>query len=94
MTAWIRRSRLGYACPGWDAIRDPAGFVPQPYEQLAATYQSKGQDADARAVLVAKHRSMRRTLLPPARLWSLLQDVTVGYGHRPLRAVRLLLCLF
>ncbi|WP_128434797.1 pentapeptide repeat-containing protein [Streptomyces cyaneus] len=73
--------------------RDPAGLVPQPYEQLAATYQRQGQDADARAVLVAKHRSMRRTLSPPARLWSLLQDATVGYGYRPLRAVWLLLCL-
>lgn len=73
--------------------RDPAGFVPQPYEQLAATYQRQGQDADARAVLVAKHRSMRRTLPPLARLWSLLQDTTVGYGYRPLRAVWLLLCL-
>ncbi|KUL21369.1 hypothetical protein ADL12_44875 [Streptomyces regalis] len=73
--------------------RDPAGFVPQPYEQLAATYQRQGQDADARAVLVAKHRRMRRALSPPARLWSLLQDGTVGYGYRPLRAVWLLLCL-
>ncbi|MGW6908258.1 hypothetical protein [Streptomyces sp. NPDC054940] len=50
--------------------RDPAGFVPQPYEQLAATYQRQGRDADARALLVAKHRSMRRTLSLPARLWS------------------------
>ena len=73
--------------------RSPAGFVPQPYEQLAATYQRQGHDADARTVLVAKHRSMRRTLPPPARLWSLLQDATVGYGYRPLRAVWLLLCL-
>lgn len=73
--------------------RDPAGFVPQPYEQLAATYQRQGHDADARTVLVAKHRSMRRMLPPPARLWSLLQDATVGYGYRPLRAVWLLLCL-
>lgn len=73
--------------------RDPAGFVPQPYEQLAATYQRQGHDADARTLLVAKQRSMRRTLMPAARLWSLLQDATVGYGYRPLRAVWLLLCL-
>ncbi len=73
--------------------RDPAGFVPQPYEQLAATYQRQGRDADARTLLVAKQRSMRRTLSPVARLWSLLQDATVGYGYRPLRAVWLLLCL-
>jgi hypothetical protein len=80
-------ARLPWLC------RDPAGFVPHPYEQLAAAYQRQGRDADARAVLVAKHRSMRRTLPPPARLWSLLQEVTVGYGYRPLRAVWLLLCL-
>ncbi|WP_369268785.1 hypothetical protein AB5J55_00990 [Streptomyces sp. R11] len=73
--------------------RDPAGFVPQPYEQLAATYQRQGHDADARTLLVAKQRSMRRTLSPAARLWSLLQDAAVGYGYRPLRAVWLLLCL-
>lgn len=73
--------------------RDPAGFVPQPYEQLAATYQRQGQDADARAVLVAKHRSMRRTLSLPAKWWSALQDAAMGYGYRPLRAVWVLLCL-
>ncbi|MXM69005.1 hypothetical protein GR925_37850 [Streptomyces sp. HUCO-GS316] len=73
--------------------RDPAGFVPQPYEQLAAAYRRQGQDADARAVLIAEHRGLRRTLSPHARVWSLLQDVTVGYGYRPLRAVWLLLAL-
>lgn len=85
------------ALPAQDRLpwlsRDPAGFVPQPYEQLAAVYQRQGQDADARAVLVAKHRNMRRTLSPAARLWSVLQDATVGYGYRPLRAVWLLLGL-
>ncbi|MCZ9342334.1 oxidoreductase, partial [Streptomyces sp. TRM76130] len=73
--------------------RDPEGFTPQPYEQLASVYQAHGRDADARDVLVAKQRSMRATLAPPARLWSLLQDVTVGYGYRPLRAVWLLACV-
>jgi hypothetical protein len=73
--------------------RDPEGFTPQPYEQLATVYQRHGQDADARTVLVAKQRSMRSTLALPARPWSLLQDATVGYGYRPLRAVWLLTCL-
>ncbi|MEU6145934.1 hypothetical protein ABZ848_37030 [Streptomyces sp. NPDC047081] len=73
--------------------RDPQGFTPQPYEQLATVYQSHGRDADARTVLVAEQRSLRPTLASPARLWSLLQDATVGYGYRPLRAVWLLLCL-
>ena len=74
-------------------MRDPEGFTPQPYEQLATVYQSHGRDADARTVLVAKQRSLRPTLAFPARLWSLLQDATVGYGYRPLRAVWLLVCL-
>ncbi|MFF4361196.1 membrane-associated oxidoreductase [Streptomyces sp. NPDC001604] len=73
--------------------RDPQGFTPQPYEQLASVYQRHGRDADARTVLVAKQRSMRSTLALPARMWSLVQDATVGYGYRPLRAVWLLLCL-
>jgi len=73
--------------------RDPDGFTPQPYEQLAVVYRRHGWDAAARTVLVAKQRSLRPTLAPPARLWSLLQDATVGYGYRPLRAVWLLVCL-
>ncbi|MEU9954596.1 membrane-associated oxidoreductase [Streptomyces sp. NPDC050982] len=73
--------------------RDPQGFTPQPYEQLASVYQRHGREADARTVLVAKQRSMRSTLTLPARMWSLVQDATVGYGYRPLRAVWLLTCL-
>jgi hypothetical protein len=45
--------------------RDPEGFTPQPYEQLATVYQSHGRDADARTVLVAKQRSLRPTLRVP-----------------------------
>ncbi|MER5787159.1 hypothetical protein [Streptomyces sp. NPDC001980] len=74
--------------------RDPAGFAPQPYEQLAANYRRHGRDADARLVLLAKQRRRRATLAWPARLWSLLQDLTVGYGYRPLRAVLLLAVCF
>ncbi|MFD8818131.1 hypothetical protein ACFV23_43255 [Streptomyces sp. NPDC059627] len=74
--------------------RDPAGFAPQPYEQLAANYVRHGRDADARRVLLAKQRRRRSTLAWPARIWSLLQDLTVGYGYRPLRAVLLLAVFF
>ncbi|WP_329543858.1 oxidoreductase [Streptomyces sp. NBC_01356] len=67
--------------------RDPEGFTPQPYEQLAAAYGLHGHDADARTVLLAKQRRLRGTLPWPGRVWSGLQDVTVGYGYRPMRAV-------
>ncbi len=62
------------------------GYLPQPYEQLAAVYRRLGHDSDARSVLLAKQRRRHRTLPLPARLWGLLQDVTTGYGYRPGRA--------
>ncbi|MFF4490689.1 hypothetical protein ACFY0F_30170 [Streptomyces sp. NPDC001544] len=74
--------------------RDPTGFALQPYEQLASTYRQHGRDADARTVLLAEQRRTRATLSRAARTWSILQDLTVGYGYRPARAVWLLAALF
>jgi hypothetical protein len=62
------------------------GYIPQPYEQLAAAYRRIGHDADARSVLLAKERRRHQNSPPWARLWGLLQDVTTGYGYRPARA--------
>jgi hypothetical protein len=62
--------------------RNPDGYSPQPYEQLAAVYRSAGRDQDARTVGIAKQRARRRTLGPAGRLWSLLLDRLVGYGYR------------
>jgi hypothetical protein len=42
-------------------------------------------------VLYAKQRRRRAALPVHARLWGLLQDVTVGYGYRPGRAALWLL---
>lgn len=72
---------------------DQDGFVPHSYEQLAGTYRSAGEDGEARTVLLAAQRRRRRTLPWPARLWGHIQDVTVGYGFRPARAVTWLLAL-
>jgi hypothetical protein len=66
--------------------RDPRGFHPQPYEQLAAWYRSAGHDTLARKTQLAKQRAFRSTQGPAGRLWSHLLDVTVGYGYRPWRA--------
>jgi hypothetical protein len=71
---------------GWLA-RDPGGHQPQPYEQLAGVYTAIGQPAQARTVLYAKERIQHRGKGRVARGWSLLQDVTVGYGYRPRRAL-------
>jgi len=67
--------------------RDPNGYQPQPYEQLAAHYNSLGQPAQGRNVLYARERIQRQGKGLAARAWSVLQDVTVGYGYRPRRAL-------
>ncbi|MFE2285841.1 membrane-associated oxidoreductase [Streptomyces sp. NPDC059443] len=73
--------------------REAAGYLPYAYEQLAAAYRTVGDEAAARAVQLAKLRRHRRTLPRHARLWGLLQDTTVGYGFRPLRAAGWLMAL-
>ncbi|MEV0522638.1 membrane-associated oxidoreductase [Streptomyces sp. NPDC050439] len=73
--------------------REAGGYLPQSYEQLAAAYRTVGDEAAARTVQLAKLRRHRRTLPPYARVWGHLQDVTVGYGFRPMRAAGWLLVL-
>ncbi|GLX03933.1 hypothetical protein [Microbispora sp. NBRC 16548] len=63
--------------------RDPGGYRPQPYEQLAAYCRRIGHEPDARRVLLARQRARRRTLRAPGRLWGRLLDGLVGYGYRP-----------
>lgn len=72
---------------------DVDGYVPYAYEQLAGAYRKAGDDAAARAVLLAKQRRHRRTLTWYAKAWGHAQDVTVGYGYRPLRAAAWLVTL-
>ncbi|MBB2946708.1 hypothetical protein FB565_006476 [Actinoplanes lutulentus] len=67
--------------------RDSPDFPPQVYSQLAAVYRATGRDDDARTVALAGEQHRRRTLRPAGRIWGLLQDGTVGYGYRPVRAV-------
>jgi hypothetical protein len=63
--------------------RDPQGFHPQPYEQLAAWLRRIGRDDLARRCQLAKQRARRRHLGPISRVWGVLLDWTVGYGYRP-----------
>jgi hypothetical protein len=66
--------------------RDVDGYLPRNYETLAAMYRKLGDDASARVVLLARERERRQLLPWYGRAWSWLQEVTVGYGYRPLRA--------
>ncbi|NBE54290.1 membrane-associated oxidoreductase [Streptomyces boluensis] len=74
--------------------RDQDGYLPHNYEQLSAAYLRVGDDHAARAVQLAKLRRHRRTLPRYGRVWGLLQEVTVGYGFRPMFAAAWLLSLF
>lgn len=65
--------------------RDPNGFRPQPYEQLAAYYRRTGRDDLARAVLYAEERRRPRRHAG-ARIFALVLEYTVGYGYQPARA--------
>ncbi|MCF4140159.1 oxidoreductase [Streptomyces sp. Tue 6430] len=70
---------------GW-LRRSTAGYLPQPYEQLATAYRRLGHEDEARTVLLAKQRHRRAMLPLHTRVWGYVQDATVGYGYRPLRA--------
>lgn len=73
--------------------RDQRGYVPFAYEQLATAYRTAGDEAAARTVQLAKLRRHRHTLPWYGRIWGRLQDATVGYGFRPMRAAGWLLAL-
>ncbi|MEU8778272.1 membrane-associated oxidoreductase [Streptomyces sp. NPDC048606] len=73
--------------------REEDGYLPYAYEQLAAAYRTVGDETSARTVQLAKLRRHRRTRPRHSRVWGLLQDTTVGYGFRPMRAAGWLLAL-
>ncbi|MEU9862504.1 membrane-associated oxidoreductase [Streptomyces sp. NPDC047971] len=73
--------------------RDGDRYEPYGYEQLTAAYRHVGDDDAARIVQLAKQRRRRATLTWYGRLWGYVQDATVGYGFRPLRAAVWLLSL-
>jgi hypothetical protein len=68
-------------------------YRPGVYGQLAASYRRAGDDNAARAVLLASQQRRYAVQSLPSRVWGRLQDITVGYGYRPLRAAAWLLVL-
>jgi hypothetical protein len=97
-SCWPRQLRLSGL--GYDALdpqlsaakrvawlrRDIDGYRPQNYETLAGMYRGHGDDVSARTVLLERERQHRELLPWYGQAWSWLQEVTVGYGFRPLRA--------
>ena len=95
---WLKR--IGKVAP--DAFTDPLerirwiqtdpDYHPQPYEQLVAVYRKNGQDKPARKVAIAKQKERRRSGEFPwwqkPFHWGF---GFIGYGHRPYRAIWVLL---
>lgn len=76
---------------------DSDGYLPQPYDQLAEAYRHAGNDYDARRIQLAKYRQRNhatgwdRWYL---KLWNVVQDVAIGYGYAPMRALIWLLGVY
>ena len=69
--------------------RQPVGYRPRPYRQLAQVLREEGRDDGAVEVLIAQRVAQRRfgNLSAPERAWNLMLDATIGYGYDPLRAL-------
>ncbi|MCW1820547.1 MULTISPECIES: hypothetical protein [Mycolicibacterium] len=62
-------------------------FSPQPYEQLASMYRARGNADEEREVKLQATKRMFEARGNWQRGWGFLQNVAVGYGYRPSRAV-------
>ncbi len=65
----------------------PGAFNPQPYRQLAKAYRESGLENDATSVLVAAEDVRYARYGWRGRLLGGFLRATIGYGHRPLRAI-------
>ncbi len=65
----------------------PGAFNPQPYRQLARAYRESGLENDATSVLIAAEDVRYARYGWRGRLLGGFLRATIGYGHRPLRAI-------
>jgi hypothetical protein len=72
----------------WLALQ-PSGYSAQPYRQLATVLSQMGREQGATAVRMAKEVAQRRFghMSTLQRAWSVMLEVTIGFGYRPLRAL-------
>lgn len=65
-------------------------YAAQPYQQLAAVHRAAGHDQEARQILIAQQRDLRRRGELGGRWRKTLHiasGIFIGYGHRPFRAL-------
>ncbi len=64
-------------------------YAAQPYQQLSAGYQARGEDRQARQTLIAQ-RDDQLARTHPRRwewLWGRITKITLGYGYQPWKAL-------
>ena len=69
----------------WLSLQPSDPFKPRPYVHLANVFRSMGKETDAREVLIAKNRILRKSknLSSTFKLWNLILEYTIGYGYKP-----------
>ena len=69
--------------------RQPHGYRPQPYAELAKALVTSGEGEDAIEVEIAQRVNQRREggLSWSSRAWNAMLQATIGYGFLPLRAL-------
>ena len=78
---WTAGQRLA-----WMA-RYSTGFAPGPYDQLAAALRRDGREQEARQVLLVRERLRHRAMGRLGAAWGAVQNVGIGFGYRPVRAL-------
>ena len=69
--------------------RQPSGYRPQPYGQLARVLRDRDSNVAAVDVMIADENARWREsgLGWGERVWRGMLDATIGYGYRPMRAL-------
>jgi hypothetical protein len=69
----------------WLERQSHQSFRPQPYQQLAKVLRERGQEGDAKRVLIAKERARRKRghLGWAAWCWNGFLGLTMAHGYRP-----------
>ncbi|GGN35729.1 hypothetical protein FHR83_006226 [Actinoplanes campanulatus] len=95
-----RLTRRSEDVDGWTAgqrldwmARFTTGAALGPYDQLAAALRRDGREQEARQVLVVRERLRHRAKGRLGALWGAVQNVTIGFGYRPGRALLWLLAV-
>lgn len=83
----VARSYLEHTPPSSISLVQDAGFIPQPWFEIADVYESIGHPDNARKLRLHTEKQITRKTRRGTQAIRRLYDMTVGYGYRPSRPV-------